>query len=100
METLESFKQGVEMTASGLKSVLQSFGIEEVSSLHQPFNPSFHEAIGQEESSEVPTDHVTQVFRKPYKISHQSYSTGSGCGCQRKFFIGNFNFPRSFTPRL
>ena len=67
-DTMESFKEGVHLTASGLKSVLNRFGIEEVDSINQPFDPALHEAMGHEESAEVSSGHITQVFKKPYRF--------------------------------
>jgi molecular chaperone GrpE len=67
-ETLQSFKTGVELTAKELKEALSKHGIQEVPSHAQPFNPLHHEAISSEATSAVPTGHVSQVFKKPYKL--------------------------------
>jgi molecular chaperone GrpE len=67
-ETLQVFKKGVEMTAAELKSVLQRHGVEEIPAHGQPFNPSSHEAISSEATDAVPEGHISQVFKKPYKL--------------------------------
>lgn len=69
-ETIKSFREGIQLTASGLNSVLNQFGIKEVDCINQPFDPTLHEAMGSEESSQVPPGHITQVFKKPY-LFHQ-----------------------------
>ncbi len=67
-ENAASFRQGIEMTANELKNCLQKFGIVEVESLGKPFDPSLHEAIGSEETTEVEAGHVAHVFKKGFKM--------------------------------
>lgn len=67
-ETVQTFKNGVEMTAKELKEALNKHGISEVPSENQPFNPQFHEAISAEPTAQVPEGHITKVFKKPYKL--------------------------------
>lgn len=67
-ETLQVFKKGVEMTSAELKSVLQRHGVEEIPAHGQPFNPNSLEAISSEATDAVPEGHVSQVFKKPYKL--------------------------------
>ncbi len=67
-ETVQTFKNGVEMTAKELKETLSKHGIAEVPSENQPFNPQVHEAISAEPTTQVPEGHITKVFKKPYKL--------------------------------
>lgn len=67
-ESLATFKKGIEMTASELRSVLQRHGVTEVTSKGQPFDPAIHEALSSEETDELPSGTVTKVFKKPYKL--------------------------------
>ena len=67
-ETLPTFRKGVEMTANELKAVLQRHGVEEIPAQGQPFNPSAFEAISSEPTDAVPEGHISQVFKKPYKL--------------------------------
>ena len=76
LDTMESFKQGVQLTASELKSTLKRFGIEEIDCLNKPFDPAIHEAMGSEESSKVTAGHITQVFKKPYKFHKKVIRAG------------------------
>ncbi len=66
--TLEDFRKGVELTASELKSALKRHGISEVESFGKPFDPSIHEAIGTEPTTEVSSGNISRVLRKPYKL--------------------------------
>jgi len=67
-ENLPIYSKGIEMTQAELKNVLQKFGVSEVPSKGQPFDPSIHEALSSEETSEVKPGYVSRVFRKPYKL--------------------------------
>lgn len=67
-ENFENYVKGVKMTAQEFKSALNRFGVTEVNSLGQSFDPSIHEAIGSEESTTIPEGHITKVFRKAYKL--------------------------------
>ena len=65
---LESFKTGMVMIQTQLKTALAESGLEEVEAQGQPFDPNFHEAVSQLESTEVPEGHVVQQLRKGYRL--------------------------------
>jgi len=65
---LDSFRKGIELTSQQLKSTLQKFGVEELPAKGVAFDPNMHEALSSEETSQVPAGHISQVFRKPYKL--------------------------------
>ncbi len=67
-DTIAQFKTGMELTAKNLKEALGKHGIQEIPSHQQPFNPLHHEAISSETTSQVAEGHVSQVFKKPYKL--------------------------------
>ncbi len=67
-ETFANFRKGVEMTATELKNVLQRHGVSEAASEGQKFDPSIHEALGSEETNDVPPGTIVKVFKKPYKL--------------------------------
>ena len=67
-ENISTFTKGIEMTSHELKSLLQKFGVQEIPSLGQAFNPAVHEALGAEESATHSEGHITKVFKKPYKL--------------------------------
>jgi molecular chaperone GrpE len=49
-----------------LLGLLESAGIKVLNPVGEPFNPAFHEAIGQDETSNVPSGHVSTVLQKGY----------------------------------
>lgn len=67
-ETLTNFRKGIELTSNELRSVLQRHGVAEIPSKGAPFDPSIHEALSSQETSDVEPGTITQVFKKPYKL--------------------------------
>ncbi len=63
-----SLQAGISMVYQLLKKVLQEAGLEEVDATGQPFDPSLHEAVSQQEVAEVPEGQVFRQLRKGYKL--------------------------------
>ena len=55
------------MVLQQFKSALLEAGLEEVDAVGKPFDPNLHEAVSEQETSEVPEGHVAQQLRKGYK---------------------------------
>jgi molecular chaperone GrpE len=64
----QSLQSGVAMILTQLKSTLADAGLEEIESQGKPFDPNFHEAVSEQESSAVPDHHVLQQLRRGYKL--------------------------------
>ena len=67
-DKLASLQSGVQMIQQQLKSALTETGLEEIDATGKPFDPAWHEAISQQESADVPEDHVALQLRKGYKF--------------------------------
>ena len=67
-ENVESFKQGFEMTYHQLKQGLEKFDIMEFGQAGEDFNPSLHDAVSSEVSSQFAPGKITQIFKKGYKF--------------------------------
>jgi molecular chaperone GrpE len=67
-ENIESFVKGMELTATNLKGLLQRFGIQEINPLGENFDPSLHEALGSEPTSDFAPGKVCRVYKKAYKL--------------------------------
>jgi molecular chaperone GrpE len=67
-DKLASLQAGVAMIQKQLKTVLTETGIEEIDAAGKPFDPALHEAVSQQETSEIPEGHVVQQLRKGYKL--------------------------------
>ena len=67
-ESFDSFRKGIELTASEFRSTLKKFGVEELKCQGEPFDPTFHEALGSEETDAVKPGHIANVFKNAYKL--------------------------------
>jgi molecular chaperone GrpE len=65
----DDFVKGIRLIHGNLVRVLQKMGVTEVDALHQPFDPMRHMAIGQIETTEVPSGHVAQLITKGYILN-------------------------------
>jgi molecular chaperone GrpE len=66
--SIESFKEGVEITARQLDGVFEKFSIRVIDPTGQKFDPHQHQAIGQVESDAEPNTVVT-VLQKGYTLN-------------------------------
>ncbi len=67
-ENIAAFRKGIELTGQELRTTLQKHGVEEQPAIGSAFNPTMHEALSSEETSEFPEGHISRVFKKPYKL--------------------------------
>ena len=65
---VESYKNGVELTAKQLSSVFEKFNIAEVNPVGEKFDPNKHQAISMLENSGEPNT-VTSVLQKGYTLN-------------------------------
>lgn len=64
----DTLKTGVSMIHTQLKNFLLDAGLEEIDAAGKPFDPNLHEAVQQQETTEVPEGHVLKQLRKGYKL--------------------------------
>jgi molecular chaperone GrpE len=64
----DKWREGVQMIATELRALLQLFGVEEVKSEGEVFDPSKHEALSSEPRDDMPAGHVARVFKKAYRL--------------------------------
>lgn len=67
-DNLEAYKNGLELILSQFKKTLERFGVEEIPTEGQAFDPSHHDALGQSKNPEIANNVITQVFKKAYKL--------------------------------
>lgn len=65
-EDLEGLLEGIEMTRAGLLGSLEKFGLQQLQSKGEAFDPNFHEALTMEANNEIPANHIIQEFQKGY----------------------------------
>jgi len=64
----QSLQTGVTMIHQQLKNALVESGLEEVDAAGKKFDPNFHEAVSEQETTDVPEGQVVQQLRKGYKM--------------------------------
>lgn len=64
----ESLVQGVDLTLKQLKGALGKFGVQTITTVGQPFDPSSHQAVASVPSNQVPEQHVVEEFQPGYRL--------------------------------
>jgi molecular chaperone GrpE len=70
-DKLSSLKSGVAMIQQQLRNALAETGLEEIDATGKLFDPTLHEAVSEQESSEVKEGHVLQQIRKGYRMKER-----------------------------
>lgn len=65
---LEGLLEGIKMTIQQFYSVLEQFGVEEISAMEQKFDPHVHEAVMQMESEDHEENMVVSELEKGYLL--------------------------------
>jgi molecular chaperone GrpE len=80
----EGLVQGVDLTLKQLMGVLTKFGVQLVSTVGQPFDPTAHHAVMSVASTQILENHVVEEFQRGYRLHDRilraamvSVSTGS-----------------------
>ena len=64
----EGYKQGVELVLKQFLDVLTKFGVEEIKTVGEIFDPEVHEAVSSIQDETKGEKEIVQEFRKGYKI--------------------------------
>ncbi len=64
----ENYKQGIELVLKQFKDVLAKFGVEEIKTVGETFDPEVHEAVSSIQDETKGEKEIVQEFRKGYKI--------------------------------
>lgn len=67
--TVETLREGTELTLKMLLGTLEKFGIKAVDPSGEPFNPEFHQAMTTQPASHVEPNTVLNVFQKGYLLN-------------------------------
>jgi len=60
--------EGLQMTHSELLKVFEKFHVTPIKAMGEPFDPTFHEAVMQEETDDFPENTVAKELQKGYMI--------------------------------
>jgi molecular chaperone GrpE len=64
----ESMLQGVELVQRELQGVLSKHGVTRIEAAGEPFDPTVHEAVAQQDEESVPANTVVQVYQPGYRL--------------------------------
>lgn len=70
-ENIDSYRTGVQMIQQQLMTVLSDFGVTRIDSVGVPFDPNFHEAIGQVESTDYEPGYIVNEIAPGYMVSER-----------------------------
>ncbi len=65
-EELSSYQKGVTMIYNDFKNTLEKFEVKEIEAIDKEFDPSFHQAVMQEETEGKDSNIVIEVMQKGY----------------------------------
>jgi len=66
--SVESLKTGINLIHQQFKKVLAEAGLEEIDATGKTFDPNWHEAVTQQETSDSPEGQVLRQHRTGYKL--------------------------------
>ena len=64
----DALVQGVELTLKQFLETLTKFGVRPVASVGQAFDPAYHQAVSQVQSSSAPSNTVMEEYQKGYLL--------------------------------
>lgn len=63
---VESYQKGMTMIYNSLKKILEKFEVKEIEAIDKEFDPSYHQAVMQEEKEGTKENIVIEVLQKGY----------------------------------
>ena len=66
--TDKGYQEGVNMVVKQYKTALEKFGLKEIETVGQRFDPELHEAVSHIEDSSKGEQEIVQEYRKGYQI--------------------------------
>ena len=67
----DQLRTGVELIVKQMEDVLRNLNVQTVETVGVPFDPRFHEALGEVESTELPDGQVHDEVRRGYRIKER-----------------------------
>lgn len=65
-EEVKNYQKGMTMIYNSLKNILEKFEVKEIDALNSEFDPSYHQAVMQEEKEGTKENIVIEVLQKGY----------------------------------
>ena len=64
-------KKGVEMTMTGLMTIMESLGVKHFGEVGETFDPNFHNAVMQREDENFGESTICEVFQTGFKVGEK-----------------------------
>ena len=65
-ETIESYKQGMDLILKQFRDVLWAAGVQPIRSMGKLFDPNYHQAVLREESSTLAENEIIEEYQRGY----------------------------------
>jgi len=75
----DSFVEGVRLISNQIESALKKYGIEEIDSMNQEFDPNYNEAVEISTSEDVEKDTITKVYQKGFRLDDYVIRSAKVC---------------------
>ncbi|MBF0451703.1 MAG: nucleotide exchange factor GrpE [Candidatus Magnetomorum sp.] len=67
-DTCKAIFEGVSMTRDEMLKIFSKYGVQSIEAIEKPFDPAFHQAVGQEASDECPENTILKEYQKGYTM--------------------------------
>ena len=67
----EAYKKGVEMTMTGLMTIMEGLGVSAFGQVGEPFDPNFHNAVMQRDDENFGESTICEVFQTGFKVGEK-----------------------------
>ena len=67
----EAYKKGVEMTMTGLLSIMEGLGVKPFGQVGEAFDPNFHNAVMQRDDDNFGESTICEVFQTGFKVGEK-----------------------------
>ena len=67
----EAYKKGVEMTMTGLMTIMEGLGVTSFGQVGEPFDPNFHNAVMQRDDENFGESTICEVFQTGFKVGEK-----------------------------
>ena len=78
--SVESLREGTELTLNMLKQVFEKFNVVELDPQGEKFNPDHHQAMSMQENAELEPNTVMAVMQKGYLLNDRLVRPAMGMG--------------------
>ena len=69
--SLQTLREGVELTLKGFRDTLAKSGLEEVKAQGEPFDPCFHHAVSEQEDNKEKPGVILEELQKGYTFNQR-----------------------------